>query len=281
MRILIYFILGLSVLTTGIQAQDPNFYIFLCFGQSNMAGAGEVESQDSVVNARFQVMSTDTCPKIGRIKGHWYTAVPPLCGCRSGLSPADYFGRTLVDNLPDNIKVGVINVSVPGCKIELFDKDNFTSYAESAPDWMKNMINDYGGNPYQYLVDMARLAQEDGVIKGILLHQGESNPNDTLWSVKVKAIYDNLIIDLHLDPEETPLLAGETVNEDQGGKCAGMNAFIAALPQFLPNSYVIPSNGCTCKPDKLHFSSEGNREFGRRYAEQMLSVLEPPVDEIK
>jgi hypothetical protein len=43
---------------------------------------------------------------------------------------------------------------------------------------MKNIVQGYGGNPYQYLVDMAKLAQKDGVIKGILLHQGESNAGD-------------------------------------------------------------------------------------------------------
>lgn len=36
-------------------------------------------------------------------------------------------------------------------------------------------MNAYGGWPYGKLVEMARLAQQEGVIKGILLHQGESN----------------------------------------------------------------------------------------------------------
>ncbi len=122
----------------------------------------------------------------GRTKGQWYTAVPPLCRCKTGLYPADYFGRTMVANLPKNIKVGVVNVSVAGCKIELFDKDNFQTYASTAPSWMTNIIKEYDGNPYAYLVEMAKLAQKDGVIKGILLHQGESNPNDSTWTLKVK-----------------------------------------------------------------------------------------------
>jgi len=33
---------------------------------------------------------------------------------------------------------------------------------------------------------MGKLAQKDGVIKGILLHQGESNPNDRDWPIKAK-----------------------------------------------------------------------------------------------
>jgi hypothetical protein len=30
------------------QAQDPNFYIYLAFGQSNMDGAGAIESPDKI-----------------------------------------------------------------------------------------------------------------------------------------------------------------------------------------------------------------------------------------
>ena len=73
---------------------------------------------------------------------------------------------------------------------------------------------------------MARLAQKDGVIKGILLHQGESNNGDKEWPNKVKGIYDNLLKDLNLKAEEVPLLAGELVNADQKGACASMNKII-------------------------------------------------------
>src|SRR5687768_12158144 len=94
-------------------AQDPNFYIFLSFGQSNMEGNAHVEPQDTVsINPRFKVLEAVNCPELSREKGKWYTAVPPLCRCRTGLSPADYFGRTLINNLPQNIRVGIINVSI-------------------------------------------------------------------------------------------------------------------------------------------------------------------------
>lgn len=37
--------------TANTFAQDPNFYIFLCFGQSNMEGAARIEPQDLRVSA--------------------------------------------------------------------------------------------------------------------------------------------------------------------------------------------------------------------------------------
>jgi hypothetical protein len=272
MKLVLILMAGLLLVNVRSFSQDPDFHIYLCIGQSNMEGAAKAELQDSTVDARFQVMQAVDCQNLGRTMGKWYPAVPPLCRCRTNLGPTDYFGRTMVANLPVNIKVGVIVVAVGGCKIELFDKDNYQSYITTAPVWMKGMINEYAGNPYGRLLEMARLAQKDGVIKGILLHQGESNSNDSLWTRKVKGVYDNLIHDLKLDPQNVPLLAGETVNADQQGICAGMNATIATLPQTLPNSWVISSAGCADGPDNLHFSAAGYRELGKRYAEKMLSL---------
>jgi len=263
-------------LNGNVSAHDTNFWIFLCFGQSNMEGFPGIEPQDKQgVDPRFQVFAAVDFPNQNRTKGNWYLATPPLCRPNSGISPADYFGRTLVSNLPPSIRVGVVSVAVAGCKIELFDKDNFKSYATSSntPAWMKRIIDTYSGNPYQHLVDAAKRAQKDGVIKGILLHQGESNNNDKEWPRKVKTIYENLLNDLNLKAEETPLLAGELVNADQNGACASMNQIIDDLPKTIPSAHVVSSAGCEARRDRLHFVPAGYREFGRRYGEVMLSAL--------
>ena len=39
----------------------------------------------------------------------------------------------MVSNLPPNIKVGVVNVAVAGCKIELFDKDDLSGVCCDCP----------------------------------------------------------------------------------------------------------------------------------------------------
>ncbi|MBN1998400.1 sialate O-acetylesterase [candidate division KSB1 bacterium] len=264
----------LTLTAIAVAEPDPDFYIFLCFGQSNMEGFPGIEDQDkTAVDDRFQVLAAVDFPNLGRTKGNWYTAVPPLCRSHTGLCPADYFGRTLVAQLPVNIRVGIVNISVAGCKIELFEKDTFQAYAETVPPWMAGIIKQYDGNPYQYLVDMAKLAQKEGVIKGILLHQGESNTNDSEWPGKVRSIYKNLIKDLNLDAEKVHLLAGELVNADQEGACAGMNEIIAELPKILPNSCVVSSSGCAGRRDHLHFAPAGYRLLGTRYAEKMLYLL--------
>lgn len=274
MKKIIVAALMMVVTCTNVFAQDTNFYIFLSFGQSNMEGYARIEAQDTVnVDPRFKVLEAVDCPAIGREKGKWHTAVPPLCRCRTGLTPVDYFGRTLLANLPANVKIGVINVSVGGCKIELFDRDNYQTYTANAPNWMMNALKEYDGNPYGRLVEMAKLAQKEGVIKGILLHQGESNTGDTTWPKKVSMVYKNLLSDLQLNAQNVPLLAGEVVHAEQGGVCAGMNMIINQLPAIIPTAYVISSKGCADSPDNLHFNAEGYREFGKRYAEKMLALL--------
>jgi len=273
-KLIVFAALAFTLLSLKGFSQKSKFYIFICFGQSNMEGNARIEPQDTTtVDSRIQVLQGVDCSDKGRVKDNWYVAVPPLCRCRTGLTPADYFGRTLAANLKKKIKIGIINVSVAGAKIEIFEKDSYQSYLATAPGWMKNIAAEYGGNPYARLVELAKIAQKTGTIKGILLHQGESNPNDTLWTKKVKGIYDNLMKDLNLKPKKVPLLAGELVNADQGGACANMNKIIATLPDVIPNSYIISSVGCPGSRDHLHFAAEGYRILGKRYGAKMLELL--------
>jgi hypothetical protein len=251
---------------------DPNFHIYICIGQSNMEGNPRPEAQDlENVSPRFLTMQSVDC---GDNKmGEWRTAVPPLARCSTGLTPADYFGRTMVQNLPEDVKVGVVMVAVAGCSIDMFDKDKCASYTASAADWMKNIANEYGGNPYNRLIELCKKAQQDGVIKGILLHQGESNTNDENWPANVKKVYDDILSDLGLEAGSIPLLAGEVVSADQKGVCAGHNNVIQKLPETLPQAIVIPAYGCPAGRDRLHFNVKGVRELGRRYAGAMLGTM--------
>lgn len=262
------------------EAQDyskDELYVYLCIGQSNMEGAAKIEEENiGNVDPRFMVLQAINCPALGREQGKWYSAEPPLVRCGTGIGPIDYFGREMVAKLPNHIKVGVINIAIGGCKIELFDKDNYQTYVDSSPDWLKNMVREYDDNPYARLIELAKIAQKDGaIIKGVLLHQGESNAGDAEgeWTNKVKKVYDNILIDLDLDPTQVPLLAGEVVIADGKGVCLGMNKVIATLPSVIPNTYIISSENCGYQNDNLHFNVDGYVLLGKRYAECMLSLL--------
>ena len=269
----LFFGLGLAV-SSVFAAPDPNFHIYLAFGQSNMEGQGDVGSQDKTVDERFQVLwaaNNGSCS--GKTKGKWATAVPPLAHCQGAkLGPTDYFGRTMVEKTDSKIKVGVVVVAVAGCSIQLFDKDGYANYARSQQSWMTQRINEYGGNPYGRLIEMAKKAQEDGVIKGIIFHQGETDAGDGQWPSKVKKVYDNIIKDLGLG-NDVPFLAGEVL---RSGSSKGANNNIAKLPQQSKNFYVVSSEGfnqALGDGQNVHFTSQEYRDFGKRYAEMMIEVL--------
>lgn len=258
-----------------MQQPDKNFHIYLCLGQSNMEGAAKPEQQDlEGVSERFVVMNAVDSEKDNWMIGEWRKAVPPLVRPNTGLTPIDYFGRTLTEQLPDSIRVGVIVVAVGGIHIDAFMPDSIGSYIEHrAPGWMKDWLKAYDNDPYDRLLVMARQAKKEGIIKGILLHQGESNTGDPRWAEKVQTVYNKLLNDLHLDAEKVPLLAGEVVQANGKGVCIGANKMIDALPRTIKTAHVISSEGCTNGPDNLHFDAAGYRMLGRRYGECMLRLL--------
>ena len=248
---------------------DPNFHIYLAFGQSNMEGQGTIESQDKTVDPRFQMLSTIDNFN-GRKLGTWNDAIPPLANKHGGLGPTDYFGRTLVEKLDPQIKVGVVVVAVAGCSIVLFDPPVSQSYWSQQAGWFMDIVKDYGDDPYQRLVDMAKKAKEDGVIKGIIFHQGETDEGDSDWPNKVKKVYDRLVKDVGLD-ENIPFFAGEVPYQ---GSSKGTNNNIRKLPEKSKNFYLVSAEGLNdLDMMRIHFSSQGYRDFGKRYAEKVMEIL--------
>ncbi len=141
--------------TEKVADPDPNFYIFLCFGQSNMEGNARPEAVDlKSPGPRFLLMPAVDFPEVGerpaRKMGEWCEASAPLCRANTGLTPADWFGRTMVASTPDHIRIGVIHVAIGGIDIKGFLPDSIKDYAEKkAPGWMKGMLAAYDNNPYE------------------------------------------------------------------------------------------------------------------------------------
>ena len=225
-------------------AVDPNFYIFLCFGQSNMEGNARPEAADlQSPGPRFLLMPAVDFPatdqRSARKMGEWCEASAPLCRPNTGLTPADWFGRTMVASLPNNIKIGVIHVAIGGIDIKGFLPDSIKEYAEKkAPGY-----------------------------------QGETNTGDPKWAGMVKQVYENLCGDLQLKPEEVNLYVGNIVQAGGKGVCIGCKKQIDELPQTIHTCQVISSDDCSNGPDRLHFDAAGYRELGCRYAEAVARHL--------
>ncbi|MCQ2819194.1 MAG: sialate O-acetylesterase [archaeon] len=254
---------------------DPNFYIFLAFGQSNMEGRGDIEEVDKTVDERFQMMATCNFDAENRTEGNWYPAVPPLVrsNCRY-IGPSDYFGRQLAEILPQSVRVGIINIAIGASSIDLFDEDKVEEYLKTCKESIRKTAQTYyHSNPFRHLMNKAKEAQKVGVIKGILLHQGEADCGEEDWPNNVKTVYDRMLKELNLTGDKCPLLAGEVVREEYGGTKAKHNAIIAKLPSVIPTSYVISADGLPPKDDHIHFNTISIRTFGRRYGVQMLRII--------
>lgn len=238
MRTIQKFLLLLLLMVTNLtMAQtsgvDQNFYIFLCFGQSNMQGKAPIEDVDRVVPSRFKMMAAVDFPEMGRKKGQWYVAEPPICRPGTKLGVTDYFGREMVENLPDSITVGVINVAVDGCKLDMFDEDRYVEYLSTSSDARRAIASQYGNNVYRHLITLAKQAQKVGVIKGILMHQGESDKDNDEWYLQVHRIYNRMLNDLGLRNTEVPLIAGEALRAEFGGTLTDkQRTQVAKLPSI-------------------------------------------------
>ena len=273
------FAIGVLLATNFMAAKadvDPNFHIYLCFGQSNMEGNAQWEDVDNEVDSRFQMLATTNFDNPKRTMGNWYTANCPIVSPMGKLGPTDYFGRTMVAAMPTNVKIGVVAVAMGGSPIEMFDKDKYEQKLKDNPTewWARLSKNYYGSNPYGRLIEMGKKAQESGVIKGILLHQGCSNCGNPEWPNMVKKIYNDMLTDLNLNAEEVPLFVGETEYENMGGGCSSHNTVVAKIPSVIPTGHVvsaegIPGNGT----DPWHFSAAGYRTLGKRYAFEALKVM--------
>ena len=247
--------------TLHLHAQDQNFWIFLCFGQSNMAGQAPIEAQDLMVNDRY--LSMATTDGADRQLGTWRKAVPPLCRADA------------------HLRIGIVSVAVEGCPITFFDKDqNAELIAKEERDWMNGILDQYGRDPYERLLSMAKIAAKDGVIKGILLHQGETDAYNDQWRKTLRKIYRDLQQELRFDSTAVPLLVGEVVRGEYGGICGHANPTINDIANHYPNTYVVSSEGCLPSDDNLHFSSEGYRQLGRHYALRYLEATNPQLADV-
>ncbi|MCF0216491.1 MAG: acetyl xylan esterase, partial [Fibrobacteraceae bacterium] len=97
-------LVGFGILPQKISAApDPNFHIYIAFGQSNMAGASPAQEPETKPYPRFKLLPSMDCPDKGRTMGVWTDATSQLANCDNppSISVADYFGRTMVDSLPD------------------------------------------------------------------------------------------------------------------------------------------------------------------------------------
>ena len=281
--------LSLFAVSGAIAAPNPNFHIYIAYGQSNMAGNGDIVPSEDQAEApkNFIMLASHTANASQRsgkttqsIKtGEWAAAIPPMFHAFENLSPADYFGRAMVDSLP-GVTVGIIPVAIGAVSIRAFDKDQYESYfrgdGKDIMSW--GWPKDYDNNPPGRILELAKKAKEVGVIKGFIFHQGESDGTDDNWRRTVYKTYKDVIDALGLDENEVPFVAGELLQE--GNNCCGSkNGGIAQLKNNFKKFGLASSKGLQGNgKDPYHFGRAGVIELGKRYCSEMLKLIDKTID---
>lgn len=245
--------------------------LFILFGQSNMSGMSPMPEEPWPVDENITFMVQYDCPRLDQTKDEWLPAEPPLHGCQwatsgIGLGLADYFGVALAEAWPD-AEIGLIPNAIPAVTIDVFMKGG-----PSPGGGMKALPDGYT-SAYTLMVDRVKAAQAVGRVRGILLHQGESDYNQGFgeeWLGKLATVVADLRADLGLG-EEVPFLAGQI----PPGNYDGHNVYVDQVPDAIPNSAVISSEG-TRIHDVAHFDAESARIMGQRYAEKLLELVAAP-----
>ncbi len=217
-------------------------HIYLLMGQSNMVGrdATGLESQ-----------ATD--PRIGYLKGAaWFVAVEPMHAGGSGIGPGIPFARAMLQGDPDG-KIGLVPCAVGGTPLSR---------------WVK------GADLYEAALKEARIAQQTGVLAGMLWHQGESDSEKP----DLANSYETRLVQMFRDFREDvgvpdlPIVVGQLGEFVRFPQAATVEAAITHIAGDLPRVAFADSKGLTDKGDHLHFNADSQQQFGQRYAEAMRQV---------
>jgi hypothetical protein len=279
--VMLAFALGAKTASAQTSQPDPNFHIYLLLGQSNMAGGGAISDSapDCDTTPRVKVMSFADCSAgpdcktyvMKRTHDQWYTAFPPLHDCSAGLEgicPGDWFGKTMIDSVRSDISIGLVPCALSGMALNVFLKGSSAKSTVGPPP-----VN--GKNAYDWVISRAKLAQQKGVIKGILMHQGESGSGTSqAWDAMAMQIYNDLKTDLNLDPK-TPYIVGQLRSDatSPSQNNTSFNTMISGMPAKYPNTGYASSQGRLGNgKDVWHFRPSSMREIGKRYARALLSL---------
>ena len=256
-KILIPLLLGFATFVNGQLPNIPkeDFHLYLLAGQSNMAGRGKVEAQDKKEYSRLLMLN----------KGQtWVPAVSPMHFDKSiaGVGPGRSFGLAMMEQNPD-VVIGLIPCAAGGSAIETWVPGGYHGQTKS--------------HPWDDAIQRTKIAMKDGVLKGILWHQGESDANEARSGKYEERLHDVIArFRAEFNAPNLPFVAA------QMGKFKPWNKYKVVvdrihrkLPHKVENTDIVSVDGLKHKGDFLHFSAAGSRELGQRYATAMLGLQKP------
>jgi Carbohydrate esterase, sialic acid-specific acetylesterase len=225
-------------------------WVFILAGQSNMAGRGWVQPEDTLAEKRLLTIDKDGQLILAKEPLHFYE--PNLAGLDCGYS----FGTTLLKNVPSDISVLLIPTAVGGSSISQWLGDSVHRSVKLFSNFLKKL----------------EIGKQYGIIKGILWHQGESDANE-----KDIPLYKERLSELigwfraTAGSSSLPVLLGELgsySNDKEHWKL--INNAINEYSLGDKYTSVISTADLEHKGDNIHFDSNGQRLMGKRFAEAYL-----------
>lgn len=245
---------GEGFTTADQHASSPkkdNVWVFILAGQSNMAGRGEIEPADTVAHDRILSINSSGELIHAREPLHFYE--PRMAGLDCGLS----FGRTLIQHLPDSITILLLPTAVGGSSIDQWLGD---SVHRDVP-----LLSNFR--------EKVQIGLREGVIKGILWHQGESDAKPGYISVytdKLSKLF-NIFRDVTRD-KSLPVFMGEIGSFPKNRENRmRINDAIHEYASQDRYARVIRTGDLGHKGDESHFDSRAQRTMGERFARAYLN----------
>ena len=229
-----------------------NTWVFILAGQSNMAGRGLVEPQDTIPSERIFTINKNGKVVIAKEPLHFYETT--LTGLDCGL----LFGSAIVKEAPARISVLLIPTAIDGSSISQW-------LGDSTHRNVKLLTN---------FKEKVAIGKKYGTIRGILWHQGESdtNPKDApQYRERLTQLFK--IFREAAGNESLPILIGELGGYSDNENWAAVNEQLYLYSATDSDTAVITTTDLKDKGDALHFNSEGQRILGQRFAKAYLKMM--------
>ncbi|RYD31763.1 MAG: hypothetical protein EOP87_14110, partial [Verrucomicrobiaceae bacterium] len=235
-----------------LPGKRDTFQIYLLMGQSNMAGRDRRDLETQRENPHVLALDAE---------GRWMVARDPIHGkdgrTEPGAGPGIPFSAVM-SAADDGATIGLLPCAVGGSPLKR---------------WVK------GGDLYERAVARAKAASANGVIKGVLWHQGEADTtkesNASSYQERLTGMFRDLRKDL--GKPDLPIVVGQLGdfmdrNSQKYPYASTVKEAIRRMPSSLPRVGYADSAGLQDKGDNLHFNTEGVKELGARYARAMLKL---------
>ena len=267
----------------GAQDVPDDLDIYLCIGQSNMAGRGSVPSDATGDMEGVCLLNSDGAFEVARNPLNRYSTVrKDLANQR--MSIAWGFAKTMHERT--NRPVGLVVNARGETGIAQWQKGTSITFTYEQMDGTKTSVT---RSLYAEAVSRTREAMKHGTLRGIIWHQGEYDCKTTDFT-QYKAQLQKLVNDLRtdLDCPDVPFVAGQISRWNWTGTEAGtepFNEFIMTVNTFISHAACASSEGLTpwlSSGNDPHFSGASQKTFGERYAAKMtgLQTGEDVVDPI-